>query len=206
MPARFIHPPPGRGMLLEDLDGIEGILREPLIFESARLGFVVAVPEGFTTDFASIPRGLWNVIPKRGKHDKAAVLHDAGYRGKLLDIYGEPLVLTRKQTDELFLEAMEVSGVGRLTRQTMFWAVRLFGGSSYVDKRQPIAPGIKNLIAESLKGIPEGKRGALVAIADESGARLHVAAKFGDNWKVAFEAGKPYHGKVEGFVAVQGSW
>lgn len=206
MTARFINPPPGRGLYLEDRDGIEGILLEPLIFESEELGFAVAVPVGFATDFASIPRFLWALIPKRGKHDKAAILHDGGYRGKLLTIKGEPLHLTKTQTDHLFIEVMEVSGVNVVTRQLMFRAVVIFGGSSYVDKRQPIAPSLKDAIAAHLAQIPDGKRGALVVVADEQGTRAHLAARINGNWNVAFEAGKPWHGPVTGQVMVQGTW
>ena len=34
------------------------------------------VPKGFITDFASIPRGLRWLLPKRGRYAYAAVLHD----------------------------------------------------------------------------------------------------------------------------------
>jgi hypothetical protein len=45
----------------------------------------VVVPKGFETDFASVPRVFWTIIPPDGKYTKAAVVHDYLYnkRGKL---------------------------------------------------------------------------------------------------------------------------
>ena len=51
---------------------------EPLTYASAVLGGVLTVPAGFPTDFASIPRGLWNVLPPIGKYDAGA---EIGYGG-----------------------------------------------------------------------------------------------------------------------------
>lgn len=79
---------------------------------------IVMVPAGFVTDFASIPRGLWNLFPPTGQYGKAAVIHDFLYRNTDLD---------RAICDRVFLEAMEVLKVGWLTRRTIFAAVRVFG-------------------------------------------------------------------------------
>lgn len=75
-----------------------------------------------------------------------------------------------------------------------------------VDFRQPAGPTLKDAITAHLATIPEGKRAAMLLIVDESGARVHLAAKIDDHWKVAFEAGKPWNEPVKGFVALQGSW
>ncbi len=120
--AEFLTP-----LRLEDVDGEHFLLLEPLKFYSAELGKVVVVPAGMLTDFASIPRGLWNILPKTGKHDRAAVVHDGGYRGYLLDTNGRALAFTRGQVDRLFLEGMEASGVGRVARRLMYWGVRVGG-------------------------------------------------------------------------------
>lgn len=42
-------------------------------------------------------------------------------------------------------------------------------------------------VAESVKAIPEGKTGALVAIFDSSGARLGGAVLLGEHWRMAGE-------------------
>ena len=33
----------------------------------------------FMTDFASIPRPLWSILPQWGRYGNAAVVHDFGY-------------------------------------------------------------------------------------------------------------------------------
>lgn len=103
---------------LEDIDGAHWTLLTPLIYRSAAKQLYV-VPAGFTTDLASIPRGLWNLIPKTGKHDRAGVLHDW--------LCLHPGTLTQAQVDGLFREALEACGVGWLTRQIMWAAVRIRG-------------------------------------------------------------------------------
>lgn len=72
--------------------------------------------------------------------------------------------------------------------------------------RTPIADAVRQSIADSFKAIPEGKRGALLVIADTNGARAMVAANINGNWKVAAEAAKPWHGPVTATVSVIGSW
>lgn len=89
-------------------------------------GEVIDVPPSFKTDFASIPRLFWNIIPPYGKHGKAAVIHDYLYRtGGYFGRY------SRKRCDEIFLEAMRVLGVGAFKAGIMFRAVRIFGASSF---------------------------------------------------------------------------
>lgn len=85
--------------------------------------FVVKVPKGFITDFASVPKILWNILPPTGHYGKAAVVHDYLYR--------TPGIATKAEADSVFLEAMAALGVGRTVRYTMYYAVRYFGGSSY---------------------------------------------------------------------------
>jgi hypothetical protein len=73
--------------------------------------------------------------------------------------------------------------------------------------RTPIADGMKQQIADAFKAVPDGKRGALLIIANEHGATVHVAAKFGNDWKVAAGGGLPWTGdKPSGWVGVAGSW
>jgi hypothetical protein len=78
----------------------------------------IRVPKGFVTDFASVPWVLWSWIPSWGKYGKAAVIHDHIYQTHCR---------TRKQADEIFREAMIVSGTPEWKANLMFWGVRLFG-------------------------------------------------------------------------------
>lgn len=83
----------------------------------------LTVPAGFVTDFASVPRLFWNILPPFGRYGKAAIVHDYLYR--------TPGYVSRPVADALFLEAMKVLGVGRLIRYTMYLAVRAFGAGAY---------------------------------------------------------------------------
>ena len=59
----------------------------------------VEVKRGFVTDFASVPRMLWWVLPKWGVYGNAAVIHDWLYWDQQT---------TRKEADGILLEAMAV--------------------------------------------------------------------------------------------------
>ena len=91
----------------------------------------VDITTGFRTDFASIPRPFWSVVSPVGRHGKAAVVHDylCEYKmaWRLLET-GDWVMypVSRKEADEIFLEAMKVLGVGSVKRNTMFWGVRLY--------------------------------------------------------------------------------
>ena len=82
--------------------------------------FVCRVPADFETDFASIPRFARILIPKLGKYNKAAVVHDFIYQSDSIN-------LTRSQADRCFLRGMADLGVPRWKRYVMYWAVRLGG-------------------------------------------------------------------------------
>jgi hypothetical protein len=83
----------------------------------------IDVPEGFVTDFASVPKLLHFLIPPFGRHAPAAVLHDYVYA------IGEKKA--RKLADKLFLYAMQESGVDYLRRSVMYRMVRTFGWKGY---------------------------------------------------------------------------
>lgn len=84
----------------------------------------IRVPVGFETDLASIPKGLRWIISQNEEHREAAVLHDYLYSvGGKFDWFS----FTRKEADEIFLAAMNYSGVSWLKRSLMFSAVRSFG-------------------------------------------------------------------------------
>ncbi len=89
---------------------------------------IITIPESFTTDFASVPRIFWSIIPPDGKWSQSAVLHDYLYskHGKL-----EDKTYSRKQCDKIFLNAMHVLDVSYLRRMTMYRAVRMGGWKSW---------------------------------------------------------------------------
>lgn len=71
----------------------------------------------------------------------------------------------------------------------------------------PMAPSIKAAIADAFSALPDGKRVALLAIADVNGTRGVVAAKIGEHWQVAAGTEFKWHEKKpSGYVAVQAIW
>lgn len=102
------------------IDGTNWRVQEDFYYDTevGKLGRIT-VPKGFITDFASIPRFLWSVLPPAGGYGKAAVVHDYLYR--------TPGAWTRGEADAVLKEAMEVSGVGWFTRQTIWLGVRTGG-------------------------------------------------------------------------------
>ena len=78
----------------------------------------IVVPKGFETDLASVPWPASMLIPKSGKYNQAAVLHDWLYNQQ---------ERPRAECDKIFLEAMEVVGVSLAKRRIMYRAVRWFG-------------------------------------------------------------------------------
>ena len=91
----------------------------------------VSIPVGFCTDFASVPRLFWMVIPPVGLYGKAAVVHDFLCENKhawQVDSQGNwaYYIVSRKEADRIFREAMNVLGVGKVKRNIMFWGVRLY--------------------------------------------------------------------------------
>lgn len=95
------------------------MLEKPFTYDIGKLGGeTIEVPAKFTTDFASVPRIFWNILPPWGKYGKAAVLHDWLYHKQ---------TYTRARTDKIFLEAMKVLGVPWHRRSTIYWGVRVGG-------------------------------------------------------------------------------
>jgi hypothetical protein len=70
----------------------------------------------------------------------------------------------------------------------------------------PLADAVHRSITEAFKAVPDGKRGALLVVADGYGARAMVAARFGSHWKVAAGSAVPWDGPITGVVAIEGSW
>jgi hypothetical protein len=90
----------------------------------------IIVPRGFITDLASIPKLFRGLLDVNDSHRKAAVLHDFLYC-----LQG----FTRKQCDDMFLEAMTSIGVPRYKRHLMYVAVRA-GGWLIWNKRANTPP------------------------------------------------------------------
>ena len=78
----------------------------------------VRVPKGFVTDFASIPRFLWQFLPQWGLYGWAAVIHDYLYTSQRMP---------RWKADRVLLRVMEICRVPRWQRYVIYGAVWFFG-------------------------------------------------------------------------------
>lgn len=90
-------------------------LLAPLVYHSDLIG-EVAVPEGFVTDFASVPRLPLAYMLTGDTAHASAVVHDY-----LVGKYEWVAAA------DVFREAMTAEGVPAWRRWGMYWAVRLFG-------------------------------------------------------------------------------
>ena len=80
----------------------------------------IAVQAGFQTDFASIPRPLWVLLPKWGKYGNAAVVHDWLY-------WVQPKGMSRSLADLALLRGMRVLRVAAWQQAFIYAGVRAFG-------------------------------------------------------------------------------
>jgi hypothetical protein len=142
MPGKFLDP-----LDVEYIDGQTWRVTKEFDY---RLGSpdgdeYVRVPAGFLTDFASIPRLLWNILPPTGSYGKAAVVHDRLYKTRrvckprrmgtsaflcgsvLCPICGVLRPVTRAEADATLFEAMSVLNVPAATRWVIYLGVRIGG-------------------------------------------------------------------------------
>ena len=86
------------------------------------------VPADFVTDFASVPRCLWWIVPPWGRYFPAAVVHDWLY-----STHDRP----REDADRIFLMLMDALKIPTWRRRAMYIAVRLFGEHAWNESRKP---------------------------------------------------------------------
>jgi len=119
-------------LVFEDA-GMRGSSRVFLIMHYYRyvssVGMII-VPTGFLTDGASVPRMFWNIFNPVGPTFPAAVIHDFLYSKHNTEY-------SREESDRIFKEAMFNLGIGWVTRETVYRAVRMFGGPSFKAQVKP---------------------------------------------------------------------
>lgn len=115
-------------LCVEPLDGKFWRLTEGFEYHVGYLGSgeIIKVPEGFITDFASVPRPFWPIINPIGKHGKAAVIHDYCYT---------TACNSRSRSDYIFWEGMGVLNVTEWKREVMYKAVVYFGWWAWYKHR-----------------------------------------------------------------------
>jgi len=101
-------------------------------------------PIGILLDGASIPRFFWRVIgsPFTGRYLRGSVIHDAGYKGRLLSGPSERSLgkcpLDRKAIDNLFYRLMLARGVSKKKAEAMYAAVRVGGWRAWRNAHKEV--------------------------------------------------------------------
>lgn len=86
---------------------------------------IIAVPRGFISDGASIPKAAWWIIGSPfDEYLEASIIHDFLYSAQNTSY-------SRDEADFIFKELMWNTGVSRPKLLAMHAAVRLFGKSSF---------------------------------------------------------------------------
>lgn len=96
-------------------DGDYWLLLQPLVYTGKVDTFTV--PAGFRTDFASVPHALTWLVPRTGRHNRAAVLHDYLVR--------TPSLVSRKDADGIFRRVLRELDVDPVRRWLMYAGVRV---------------------------------------------------------------------------------
>ncbi len=115
----------------------------------------IEVPVGFRTDFATVPRLLWVILPKWGRYGNATVIHDYLYW-----MQEHP----RLEADRILLEAMGVLGVRSVVKYTMYWGVRAFGWLAWYCNTRDRVEGLNRVgpvIALKSVAVPPKRKGVL---------------------------------------------
>lgn len=132
---RFLAP-----LRVEFVDGRTWVVCDTFEFRLGSLAGAefVRIGKGFETDFASIPRGLWNLWPPAGgKHTPAALVHDCVYQMGFVSVDdGSVRHVARKEADDIFRDAMAVAGVPWLSRQLIYFGVRVGGAIAWAKHRR----------------------------------------------------------------------
>lgn len=98
------------------INGNTWILESEFVYYSALIG-TIRVPVGFATDFNSVPRVFWWIMPK-SQYGLAGLIHDWLYfEGRC----------SRELADMVFREALEALGAPGWKLKPMYWAVRAGG-------------------------------------------------------------------------------
>lgn len=105
-------------------------LMAPFVYVSAIVG-QLTVPTGFITDFHSVARGLWNILPP-DDWAEAAVAHDALYRFGKND---DGLSISRLEADQVHRECNIHVGAPKVRAEIMYRGLRLFSGGAWERRR-----------------------------------------------------------------------
>ena len=139
-------PPPPAPVIKAFSDSKAFMLMKDMTYTIGDVDQTIVVPEGFVTDFASVPKALWSLgLSPHEKFSRAAIIHDYLYWSQ---------VCTRAQADNIMLLAMERSGVSKKTQFTMFQGVNMGGVSAWEENKADRESGLPRVISEGFREFP----------------------------------------------------
>lgn len=98
----------------------------------------IVVPNGFVTDYASVPKIMWLFgLSPHEQYSRAAIIHDYLYWSQ---------GCTREQADQLMFIAMKESKVGWLGRWLVYLAVNFFGESAWTNNAREKQAGLPRIL------------------------------------------------------------
>jgi hypothetical protein len=97
----------------------------------------VTVPAGFVTDFASIPRIFWSLLPPDGQYTYPAIVHDYLYWTQ---------TGSKDAADSIFKFGMEDFGIAIPTIYAIYNAVHLFGRNAWDANARLKAAGERRIL------------------------------------------------------------
>ena len=100
----------------------------------------IVVPRGFVTDFASVPRPFWALLPPDDEYVTAAVIHDWLYWNQ---------ATTREEADQALKDSMIELGVSSLKVTAIYEGVDLFGGSAWSENTRLKADGERRVLKQT---------------------------------------------------------
>lgn len=110
-------------------------------------GVAAVIEPGYITDFATVPRVIWWLVPRYGNYTAATVLHD----WMITDLLPTGQI-TSQRVDRVFREAMKALGVS-MPRRWLMWAGVRWGALFNPDRRAgwyKTAPGVLLISALAL--------------------------------------------------------
>lgn len=95
------------------------------IFKFKDQVLTIEIPQGFKTDFASVPKNFRSIIGNVNKYNKCWLLHDWLY-SKNCDFK-----VSRKEADDILKDLLDQKGMDSLDQWLTYTSVRLFGASRF---------------------------------------------------------------------------
>lgn len=102
-------------------------LLSPFVYNDPEKKTLVYVPARFHSDWNSVPRGLWNLMPPT-EYPEAGIVHDW--------LYQHPGALSRADVDDIHRRIMDLCGASWLKRQTIWLGIRSGGWKPWGEYRR----------------------------------------------------------------------